>query len=121
MLLAAMFSFTLREILIVGGGVAILALMLLLVAFMVMRGKPGLDPDAGLGEDLSEYPPSPKAGTHRLVFEGQPARLRLVVIAPAGRSVTLTAEMAEGLLQAVLHGLGEVADLDRPRVRVWPS
>lgn len=104
---------------VLGGG-TLIALVVVLV--VVMRsGKTSADPDAYLDETLAEYPPPPKAGTHTLQFEGQPMRLRLVVLAPAGRGVTISADMAEGLLQAVMHGLGEVADLDKPRIKIWPG
>jgi len=100
-----------------GGGLLGLALVL----FLVLGKSKKLDPDSGLRENLAEYPPARKAGTHRLQFEGQPVRLRLIVLAPSGRATELKADMAEGLLQAVHHGMGEVADLDRPRVKVWPG
>ena len=100
-------------IVLVGG------LVLVLILMLTMGRKKKFDPDAGLDEDLSQYPPAPKAGTHRLKFEGQPVRMRLVVLA-SGKTVELNSDMAEGLLQSVVHGLGEVSDLDKPRIKVWP-
>src|SRR5687767_11247521 len=119
---AAMVGIGPMELLIVAGcgGLVVLAGVLVLVVVMLAKKKP-IDAGAGLKEDLSFYPPAPQAGTHRLLFEGQPVRLRLVVLAPAGRVVMLSADLAEGILQAILHGLGEVADLDKPRVRIWPG
>lgn len=101
----------------IGAGVFFIVL---LIALKTLLKKKPLDPDAGLDERLAEYPPPPKAGTHRLQFEGQPVRIRLIVLAPAGRTATLTAEMAEGLLETIMPGLGSVAQLDKPRVRIWP-
>jgi hypothetical protein len=93
----------------------------LLVLKRLRSRKGTVDPDSGLGEKLAAYPAAPRPGTHRLTFEGQPVRLRLVVLAPAGRAMQLNSDMAEGVLQAIFHGLGEVADLDRPRIRIWPG
>jgi hypothetical protein len=109
-------------LLLVGGGFLLIAGILLLVlvfAFGVGRRRKVVDPEAGLDEDLSQFPPPPKPGTHRLRFEGLPARVRLVVLA-GGKNVDLNAEMAESLLQSAVHGLGKVAECDKPRVRVWP-
>src|SRR5262245_10887282 len=110
------------SILLIIGGLAIAGLFgLLLVLALVLAAvrRPTVDPEAGLGEDLVGYPPPPAAGTHRLKFESQSVRVRLVVLA-SGRSTDLNADMAEGLLQSILFGLGEVSDLDKPRVKVWP-
>ena len=98
----------------------VVGLIVAFVLFKVLGGSKKIDPDAGLDEDLAEYPPAPPAGTHRLTFEGQPVRLRLVVLAPAGNSVALQPSLAEGVLQTVLHGLGSVAQFDKPRIRIWP-
>lgn len=116
---AIVFGLGIMELIVLAvlGGGSIAATIVLM--FVIKGRKPRLDPDAGLAEDLSEYPPPPAPGTHRLLFEGQPARIRLVVLAAAGRNTAINADMAEGLIQAVVHGLGEVADLDRPRVRIW--
>src|SRR5262249_37048267 len=60
-------------------------------------------------------------GERRLTVYHLPARLRLVVIAPLGREGDIDATAVEKLLDKVLPGLGAVAALDRPRVRVWPA
>jgi hypothetical protein len=122
MLIAAEYSIPIAPWLpLAVGGVVLLVLALLALGYVVVRRGGDHDPDAGLAEDLAGFRPAPPPGSHRLIFEGLPARLRLVVIAPAGRNLEFVPEMAEGLLQAVVHGLGEVADLDKPRVRVWPG
>src|SRR5262249_9323447 len=69
----------------------------------------------------SDYPPPPpKTGNRTLLVESQPARIRLVVVAPQTRSQTVTAAQSEALLELVVKGLGNVAMLDKPRVRIWP-
>src|SRR5262245_18140988 len=94
---------------------------ILVVAGLLLRTRKskGL-PEAKLDEDLSEYPPAPPAGAHRLLFESLPARLRLVILAPSGSGTTMEAAKAEGILESINPGLGSVAQLDKPRVRIWP-
>jgi hypothetical protein len=72
-------------------------------------------------EDLSEYPPAPNAGAHVATVYHVPARLRLVAIAPVGKSVNVTAGQVEWLLDQIVPGLGQVAQSDKPRVRIFPS
>ena len=85
------------------------------------RGKKQVDPESGLNEDLSEYPPAPgKPGPRRLTVHGRPVRLRLVVVAPVGKRTIAEGGAVEALLDEVLRGLGQVAQQDRPRIRVWP-
>jgi len=74
-----------------------------------------------LREDLTSYPPplgSP--GKQRLTVYHVPTRLRLVVLAPAGKEVDVESTQAEELLNRVLPGLGAIAGVDKPRIRVWP-
>src|SRR5262245_48815305 len=50
-------------------------------------GTPPKNPEDPLKERLAEYPPPPgKPGSRQLIIEGVPLRLRLVVVAPLGRS-----------------------------------
>jgi hypothetical protein len=59
-------------------------------------------------------------GPHQVTVKGLPARLRLVVVAPAGKDVTdLDAHLVGPLLEWVKPGLEEVMQADGPRVRVW--
>jgi hypothetical protein len=59
-------------------------------------------------------------GPHQVTVKGLPARLRLVVVAPAGKDVTdLDPHIAGPLLEWVKPGLEEVMQADGPRVRVW--
>lgn len=60
-------------------------------------------------------------GPHEMTVRGQPARLRLVVMAPAPSYVgELLPEMAESLLDWLQPGLGEILEFDKPRQVVWP-
>jgi hypothetical protein len=107
--------------LLVLAGVAVVVLLILVVLVgRMFRRRPAPDPEAGLRENVADYPPPPAAGSRRLTVESYPARLRLVVIAPVGKVAQVDADKAEPLLEHVLRGLGTVARQDRPRVRVWP-
>src|SRR5262245_18150576 len=57
----------------------------LFILYLILRGKKKHDPEGGLAEDLSAYPPPPKAGAQRLLVQGNPMRLRLAVVAPVGK------------------------------------
>lgn len=101
----------------VGGGL----LALLLLVLWVRRGRRApVDPESGLLEDLSTYPP-PGPSPQRLFVRGEPMRLRLVVAAPLGKRALPANGAAEPLLDEVLRGLGEIARMDRPRIRIWPA
>jgi hypothetical protein len=72
-------------------------------------------------EDLATYPPPPQArGEWDLWVYHLPARLRLVVAAPAGKYADVDATAVERLLDAVLPGLGATAARDRASIRIWP-
>lgn len=92
----------------------------LVLLFLLFRGKKKHDPEGGLAEDLSEYPPPPKASSQRLLVQGQPMRLRLVVIAPVGKKPFAKDGNVEPVLDDVVPGLGDVAAADKARIRVWP-
>jgi hypothetical protein len=119
-----------------GGGwwivLSVLALVLLLILLAVAGAIYRLlfrrqrlvppDPENRLREDLAAYPPpSGPAGPRRLLVEGMPARLRLVVLAPVGKEARIDPAATELLLEHVVRGLGEVVRHDRPQVRVWPA
>src|SRR5262245_49649290 len=97
------------------------AVVVLFVLFLLFRQKKKHDPEAGLAENLAQYPPAPKAGRQRLLVQGSPMRLRLVVIAPVGKKAFAKDGNVEPVLEDVVPGLGEVALVDKPRVRVWPT
>jgi len=47
--------------------------------------------------------------------------IRLIVMAPSGRSVELKPSQIGGQLEAILYGLGTAATQDGARLRVWPA
>ena len=104
------------------GGAAVGVLLLLTALLLATRrGKKRVAPERGHDEDLSEYPPAPGGpGPRRLTAHGRPVRLRLVVLAPVGKQAVVEDGAVEALLDAVLHGLGQIARHDRPRIKVWP-
>ena len=100
------------------GAVGIGAFVVLLLLFAVMKRGKKADPEAGLGDDLSTLPPAPKGQRHyQLYVMNQPARLRLVVVAPVGKK---TVGKVDSALEQVFRGLGEVSFDDKPRIRIWP-
>jgi hypothetical protein len=75
-----------------------------------------------MDEDLSSLAVSFTDPSERVVtVKGLAARLRLVVMAPAGKDV---GELHEGMLESLLDwikpGLGQIAASDQPRTRIWP-
>jgi hypothetical protein len=80
------------------------------------------DWDRDLREELDECPlPVQPPGDQLLSVYHLPARLRLVIVAPAGKDMQLDAIAVEKLLDRLIPGLGAVAANDRPRIRVWPA
>jgi hypothetical protein len=72
-------------------------------------------------EVLEECPlPRRPPGENVLTVYHVPVRLRLVVVAPAGKEAVVDATAVEKLLDRLVPGLGAVAKQDRPRIRVWP-
>lgn len=94
----------------------------LLALFSGGGGKKSGKQEKNLEERLADYPPlKPSAGDRQLRVEGVPVRLRLVVVAPAGKDTEeIDQEEVPRLLEKVLTGLGEIYKGDRPRLRVWP-
>jgi hypothetical protein len=104
------------------GAIGVGVLLLLLVVAMLRRKKPkGIDPEAGMAEDLRAYPPPPAQKAPRpLTVQGQPVRVRLVVLAPVGRQVLAADGDVQPILDKVVRGMGLAARYDQPEVRVWP-
>jgi len=110
-------------ILAVVGLIALLLLWGVARALFGRKGPPAKGPKGALEEDLSAYPPAPaRTGDRRLLVEGTPVRLRLVVVAPAGAQSEerLDVENLDRLLERVLPGLGDIFKEDKPRVKLWP-
>ncbi len=101
-------------ILLVG---ALIVLAILAVFIRVVFGRGKAKPLApSLEEDLATYPPAPtSSGDRRLMVEGVPVRLRLVVIAPAGKLSEFDPEQLEPTLEQILPGLGQICKYDKPR------
>lgn len=118
-----MFGLDNKELLLYGGAaVGGIAVLLLLLKLLSRRKEPPKDEQKGLREHLDEYPdppPAPKGG-RRLVIDGIEARVRLVVVAPAGKQTPVDVEDVPELLDDLLRGLGAFVKTDKPRVRVWP-
>jgi hypothetical protein len=112
---------------VVAGVGLLLLLVLLLLVRKLWRALFGRTPeptawDRELDINLDECPlPIRPEGERRLTVYHQPARLRLVVVAPVGREGNIDATAVEKLLDRVVPGLGAAAQNDRPRVRVWPA
>lgn len=105
------------------GGVGVLVLLLLwfLIRKLFARKKQPHYSEVDRTEELAKYPElKPSTGDRRLLAEGVPVRMRLVVVAPAGGGSRVDADNIEPLLEKILPGLGNIAEHDRPRVRVWP-
>jgi hypothetical protein len=105
----------------VAGIGAIVVLMVLGVVLRTLLRRKAKPKGPSLEEDLASYPPmKPSSGDRRLLVEGVPVRMRLVVVAPAGKESEVDPEKVEGYLDKMLPGLGEVCRQDKPRVRIWP-
>lgn len=108
-------------LLIVGALLVLLLLWGLMRGLMTRKVKPATE--RSLEEDLSRYPaPPPRTGDRRLLVEGVPVRIRLVVVAPSGAQAEeeLDLDNLGRLLERILPGLGAVYQEDRPRVKLWP-
>jgi hypothetical protein len=101
------------------GGGAVAGLFLVVVVVWLSGGKKKAPAETGLDEHLADYPPAPPGPGKRVTVQGLPARLRLVVVAPAGKR-TITLAEVEGLLDGLVPGLAEVVRQDKPRIRLWP-
>jgi hypothetical protein len=112
---------------IVGGLALVLVLVLLFVARAVQRAlfrkrKKRKQQASDLEVNLADIPaPGPFRGEKRLQVEGVSVRLRLVVLAPAGRAQAVSAGIARKLLDRILPGFGTIFDEDEPLVLVWPE
>jgi hypothetical protein len=108
-------------------GLGALVVLLLFWAFAsrflgLFRHRPRKPADRVTAEDLSSYPPlPPSTGDRRLLVDGVPVRLRLVVAAPAGIATRINPDAIIKLLDGVLPGMGDIAAHDKPRISIWPA
>jgi hypothetical protein len=104
------------------GALVVLLLFLGLLSFIgrLFARRPR-HPAPNLEERFADYPPlPPSTGDRRLLIEGVPVRLRLVVLAAAGTESVFDENQLDKLLDRVLPGLGGIFNVDKPRVRIWP-
>jgi hypothetical protein len=109
-------------LLIIGGVVLVGLVIAIVVLRRLLAGKPAaVDLEKDRREDLAEYPPAPgQPGAKRLSVEGQPARVRLIVVAPVGKQVAVNEDGVAGFLDQLVRGLGGIVERDKPRIRLWP-
>lgn len=110
-------------LLAIGGLLILLLLWSLFRAILGGRKSGAKKGQQSLEEDLAQYPPPPaRTGDRRLLVEGVPVRIRLVVAAPAGGQADdrLDLEELETVLDQILPGLGAIYKEDKPRVKRWP-
>ena len=108
------------------GVLGVLGLIVVLVLWKIGRalfGRQERRPESlDLTENFDEYPQlPPSTGDRRLLAEGVPVRLRLVVLAPSGKDAKIDPDAVYPILERVLPGFGAIAKHDKPRVRVWPK
>jgi hypothetical protein len=75
--------------------------------------------DTGLHEDLSQLPPV--NGSPSLCVYHIPAWVKLIILAPMGKSVRFAPQELPFLLDRVVPGLGTVLLEDLPKVVLWPA
>ena len=103
------------------GALIILLILLRLLRALFGRKKKPESRAPNLEEDLATYPAlQPSIGDRQLRVEGVPVRMRLVIVAPAGKDDEIDADDVETLLERVLPGLGAICRGDKPRIKVWP-
>jgi hypothetical protein len=124
-----------QEFLNSGGWLLVGLFLLLLVLFLLVgsvraffrmlfgkRGQETIDSDDTFTEDLANAPlPVGPPGDHLLTVYHVPVRMRLAVVAPLNRAIDVDATAIEKLLDKVVPGLREIAQRDRPKIRVWPQ
>jgi hypothetical protein len=103
-------------------GLGVLVALVVLLKIATGGKKKHVDLEKGQREELGEYPPPPPAGAKRLIINGVPVRIRLVVISPTGKAhEAVSADHVPDLLDDVLRGLGSFVKTDKPRVKIWPT
>jgi hypothetical protein len=75
--------------------------------------------DKGLRANLDDLPAV--NGKPSLCVYHVPGWVRLVVVAPVGKSMIIEPETVPFLLERVVPGLGSAVLQDRPQLRIWPA
>ncbi|CAN5337615.1 hypothetical protein BH10PLA2_BH10PLA2_14930 [soil metagenome] len=74
-----------------------------------------------LQEDLGQMPPPLQApGEMQFTIYHVPARIRLIVAAPAGAGREFDEKRVKRELERLWPGVRDVLTVDKPRVRMWP-
>ncbi len=106
-----------------------LGLIVLLLLWIILRGlgrafsrkQSDEEETPDLTEDLEVLPAAPPlTGDRRLTVDGVPVRLRLIVLAPAGRAYDINPAAVPQILDRILPGLGQICVDDQPQMRIWP-
>ena len=84
-------------------------------------------------EDLTDYAPSTASAIvltnqhaaddnvpRRLLLEGVPVGLRLVVVAPLGMNATVDESHIDELLNLAVWGLGSLTRQEKAQIKIWP-
>jgi hypothetical protein len=106
----------------IGLAIATGVLIALVVLFKIATGRkrPFPDLENSQREDLRTFPPPPAVRSRRLSVNGEPVRLRLVVVAPTGKlQDPISPDGVAELLDNVVRGLGAFVESDKPRIKVW--
>ncbi len=111
------------------GIIAIAVVVALLLVFAALRGffrllfgrrqKQEVIPPEEI-EHLESCPLPPLSASQILWIYHLPARLRLVVVAPAGTVNDISTSDLPSLFDRVIPGLGTIVSQDKPRIRLWP-
>jgi hypothetical protein len=111
-----------KNVVLYAAGAVVALLLIGVVSALMRKRKPeGIDPEAGMMEDLEDLPPPPARKAPRpLTVQGQPVRLRLLILAPVGRKEAASDDEVEPMLEKVVRGLGQVARYDQPQIKAWP-
>ena len=109
------------------GVAAVVALLLFvgiadLIWIKLFRRRKALSTPSGPEEDLGQFPPPLlPPGERQFTIYHVPARVRLIVAAPAGAGKEFDEKQIKKALERVWPGVREVMAADKPRIRVWPA
>jgi hypothetical protein len=114
-------------VLILAAGIVVIVLIIAAMVLKMVRGGGGSKKNVPAQReqsqelDMNACPmPSKSPPAERLLVQGVPVRLRLVVLAPAGSESDIDLTKVGRLLEDAVAGLGKQYVHDRPTVRIWP-